>query len=159
MKIKTGIGQDSHRFENSITNKICMIGGVEFENIPALLGNSDADVVLHAITNAISGVTGVNILGEVADEMCSRGITESSEYVKEALKNLGDFEISNISISIECKKPKITPRITEMKYKISELLSISSEDIGITATTGEKLTSFGKSKGIQSFAIITVVKK
>jgi len=158
MKIKTAIGQDSHRFETDFTNKKCVIGGIEFLNMPALAGNSDADVVLHSITNAISGVTGVNILGEIADEMCKRGITDSKEYLKEALKYLGDFNISHISISIECKRPKITPRISEIKNKIAELLSISQEDVGITATTGEGLTDFGRGLGIQAFAVITVVK-
>jgi len=158
MKIKTGIGQDSHRFEETQTGKKCVIGGIVFNNIPALAGNSDADVVLHAICNAISGVTGVNILGKVTDVMCQSGITDSSEYVKEALKYLGDFNISNISISIECLKPKISPRIDEMKIAIAELLKIDTLDIGITATTGEGLTDFGRGLGIQAFVIITVFK-
>lgn len=159
MKIKTGIGQDSHRFESEITDKKCIIGGIEFSQLPALEGNSDADVVLHAITNAVSGVTGINILGKITDDMCKSGITDSTEYLKEALKYLGDFEISNISISIECKRPKISPRISEMKSKIAELLSISPEDVGVTATTGEGLTDFGRGLGIQTFAVITIYKK
>lgn len=158
MKIKTGIGQDSHRFETEITDKKCVIGGIYFDEMPALAGNSDADVVLHAITNAVSGVTGVNVLGKIADDMCKRGITDSAEYLQEALTYLGDFQISNISISIECQKPKMSPRIPEMKEKIAELLSIDNEDVGITATSGEKLTDFGRGLGIQAFAVITVVK-
>lgn len=159
MKIKTGIGQDSHRFETEMTAKKCVIGGIYFDDMPALAGNSDADVVLHAVTNAISGVTGINLLGKIADDMCKSGITDSVEYLKEALKYLGDFTISNISISIECKKPKMSPRIPEMKSKISELLSIDTNDIGITATTGEGLTDFGRGLGIQCFAVITVVEE
>ncbi len=158
MKIKTGIGQDSHQFETEKTNKKCIIGGVVFDDVPALLGNSDADVVLHAITNAVSGITGQNILGEIADNMCSNGITNSIEYLKESLQYLNDFQISNVSISIECKRPKISPKISEMKNKIAEILFINKEDVGITATTGEGLTSFGQGKGIQTFAVITVVK-
>ena len=159
MKIKTAIGQDSHRFEKIQSNKKCVIGGIVFEDVSALAGNSDADVVLHAICNSISGVTGVNILGKVTDEMCQRGILDSREYVKEALKYLGDFHISNLSISIECKKPIISPQISEMKKSISDLLSIDIDDIGITATTGEGLTDFGKGLGIQAFAIITVINE
>ncbi len=124
MKIKTGIGQDSHRFEETQTDKKCVIGGIVFYNVPALAGNSDADVILHAICNAISGVTGVNILGKVTDKMCQNGITDSKEYVKKALEYLGDFQISNLSISLECKHPKISPRIDEMKIGIAELLKI-----------------------------------
>ena len=152
MKIRTAIGQDSHRFDE---NKKCILGGVEFENHPGLKGNSDADVVLHAITNAISGVTGVNILGKVSDDMCKSGISDSSEYLKIALSYIGYQRIEHVSVSIECKTPKITPQIEAMKIRISELLSISEKDVGITATTGEGLTDFGKGLGVQAFVIIT----
>ena len=136
-----------------------MIGGIVFNNVQALAGNSDADVVLHAICNAMSGVTGVNILGKITDEMCQSGITDSREYVKEAMKYLDNFQISNVSISIECKKPKISPRIDEMKISIAQLLKIDTMDIGITATTGEGLTDFGRGLGIQAFVVITVYKE
>ena len=69
MRIKTGIGQDSHRFDIENKNKPLILGGVIFPHETPLQGNSDADVVLHAITNAISGITGVNILGKIADDL------------------------------------------------------------------------------------------
>ena len=97
--MKVGIGQDSHRFDFENKNKKFVLGGVIFEGVTPLAGNSDADVVLHAITNAVSGVTCVNILGRVADEMCiKKGITDSSEYLKEALKHLVDVKIVHVSI-------------------------------------------------------------
>ncbi len=118
--------------------------------------NSDGDVVLHAITNAISGITCVNILGKIADEMCNiKGIKNSEEYVKEALKYLKE-EIIHISISIECKTPKISPKIEEMRKNIARILNINENCVGITATTGEELTEFGKGNGISVFACITV---
>ena len=67
--MKAAIGQDSHRFEESL-GKPLILGGVVFPGEPGLLANSDGDVVLHAITNAVSGITGQNILGKIADEMC-----------------------------------------------------------------------------------------
>lgn len=153
--IKVAIGQDSHRFDFDDSNRKLVLGGVIFEG-PALSGNSDADVVLHALTNAISGITGVNILGEIADKLCLKdGITDSSVYVKEALKYLNG-SISHVSFSIECLKPKITPKIPDMKKNIANLLNISERDVGITATTGEGLTDFGKGLGIQCFCVITV---
>lgn len=112
--MKVAIGQDSHRFDFDNKDKKLILGGVVFENQPPLSGNSDADVILHAITNAISGITCKNIIGKVADDMCANGITDSEEYVKEALKYL-EQEIEHLSISIECKKPKITPKIEEMR--------------------------------------------
>ena len=118
-------------------------------------GNSDADVVLHAITNAISGITCKNIIGKVSDEMCQNGIKNSEEYLKEALKYLNE-KIVHLSISIECKIPKISPKIEEMRKNISRILNISENSIGITATTGEGLTECGKGNGVSVFACITV---
>lgn len=159
MIIKTAIGQDSHRFddENKEKKKL-VLGGVIFEDETPLKGNSDADVVLHSVTNAISGITGVNILGPIADKMClDQGITDSREYLREALKYLEENQISHLSISIECLRPKIFPKITEMKESIADLMNINPANIGITATTGEGLTDFGKGEGIQVFSIITVM--
>ncbi|MBQ9387229.1 MAG: 2-C-methyl-D-erythritol 2,4-cyclodiphosphate synthase [Lachnospiraceae bacterium] len=156
--MKTAIGQDSHRFEKENSKKVCILGGVTFPEVPGLLANSDGDVVLHAITNAISGITCHNILGEPADRMCESGITDSSEYLKVALGELAalSLEISHVSISIEGARPKISPRITEMRESISGLLDISPQSVGITATTGEGLTEFGKGSGISVFCVLTV---
>ena len=157
--IKVGIGQDSHKFARQKSTKPLILGGVTFENEMSLLGNSDSDVVLHAITNAISGVSGTNILGEISDTMCRQGITDSKYYVLEALKTLGDYEVSHLSVSIECQKPMITPRVVDMKRSIASLVGIDEKDVGITATTGEGLTAFGRGEGIQVFSIVTASLK
>ncbi|MDI6602551.1 MAG: 2-C-methyl-D-erythritol 2,4-cyclodiphosphate synthase [Patescibacteria group bacterium] len=68
-----------------------------FEGDVPLQGNSDTDAVLHSITNAISGITGVNIMGKIADEMCQKGITDSAEYLKEALRHFGNARIIHVS--------------------------------------------------------------
>ncbi len=153
--MKVAIGQDSHRFDFDDKNKKLILGGVIFENATPLSGNSDADVVLHSITNAVSGITCKNILGKIADDMCKSGITDSEEYLKEALKYLNE-KIVHLSISIECKTPKITPKIEDMRKNIARILNISETSVGITATTGEGLTEFGKGNGISVFSIITV---
>jgi 2-C-methyl-D-erythritol 2,4-cyclodiphosphate synthase len=89
--------------------------------------------------------------------MCNvKGIKDSREYLKEALKYLADLKICHVSLSIECKTPKITPRIPEMKRSIASLLGISEGAVGITATTGEGLTDFGRGLGIQVLCIVTV---
>ncbi|MEK7991963.1 MAG: 2-C-methyl-D-erythritol 2,4-cyclodiphosphate synthase [Thiotrichaceae bacterium] len=159
MKVKTGLGQDSHRFEAQKTAKQLILGGVVFENEHALLGNSDADVVLHAIANGISGITGVNILGKISDDLClNQGIADSKIYVQEALKYLNGWKICHVSCSFECQKPKITPKIAEIKQSIAQLLDLTVDDVGITATTGEGLTDFGRGEGIQVLCIVTAVK-
>lgn len=156
--MKVGIGQDSHRFDFEDKEKKLILGGIIFEGCAPLQGNSDADVVLHSITNAISGVTCVNILGEVSDELCfNQGIKDSSIYLKEALKYLGESKIIHVSLSIECQKPKITPMLPDMRRSLSLLLNIPENCIGITATTGEGLTAFGQGLGIQVFSCVTVI--
>lgn len=153
--MKVAIGQDSHRFEKEGSKKLLILGGVPFPEEPGLIANSDGDVVLHAITNAVSGITCIPVLGAAADKMCEQGIFDSAEYLKEALKDLKD-EIQHISISIECARPKILPRINEMRMSIASLLDITPSQVGITATTGEGLTEFGKGNGVQVFCALTV---
>jgi 2-C-methyl-D-erythritol 2,4-cyclodiphosphate synthase len=155
MKNRTGLGQDSHRFDFGNQDKILILAGVEIPGEPPLRGNSDADVVLHALINAISGVSGVNILGAVADRLClEQGITDSRVYLAEALKTLGRQRIHHVSISIEAKRPKLSPWIPEMKRNLARLLGIAEQEVGLTATSGEGLTDFGRGEGIQALAVI-----
>ncbi|RUA05911.1 MAG: 2-C-methyl-D-erythritol 2,4-cyclodiphosphate synthase [Gammaproteobacteria bacterium] len=151
--IKTGIGQDSHTF---INGKPLVLGGVTFDHPQGLKGNSDADVILHSLTNAISSITGKNILGAEADKLCKQGVTDSAEYLKLALVDLGDWHIDHIAITMECLVPKIFPNIDAIKSNIANLTNIKITDVGLTATTGEGLTAFGRGEGIQVFTIITV---
>lgn len=160
MEYRTAIGQDSHRFEETSASvesgKPLVLAGVRIPGIEGLAGNSDADVVFHALTNAISGISCVNILGAVADEMClDRSIRDSGEYVSAALKTLGPYEIVHLSFSIECKRPRITPFIDAMRLNLSGRMNLPCDSIGITATSGEGLTDFGRGLGIQVFCIIT----
>jgi len=157
MTAKTGIGQDSHAFEKA-PGKPLILAGIKLDHPIGLKGNSDADVVLHSITNAVSSITGNNILGLVADQLCQEGVTDSSNFLKLALDDLGDWRISHIAIAIECLKPKISPQIDSMKKSIAKLCHINKTDVGITATTGEGLTAFGKGEGIQAITIVTVHK-
>jgi len=157
MTSKTGIGQDSHAFEET-PGKPLILAGIKLDHPMGLKGNSDADVVLHSITNAVSSITGNNILGSVADQLCQEGVTDSSNFLKLALDDLRDWRISHIAIAIECLKPKISPQIDSMKKSIAKLCHINKTDVGITATTGEGLTAFGKGEGIQVITIVTVNK-
>ncbi|ADE54665.1 2-C-methyl-D-erythritol 2,4-cyclodiphosphate synthase [Coraliomargarita akajimensis] len=156
MRVKTGLGLDSHRFVEGETDKAFVLGGLVFEDAPALAGNSDADVILHALADAISGVTGRTVIGKVADEMCQRGITDSKEYLNVALEDLGDWQISHVSIVLECQRPKIDPKVPALRESIAALLGIAFEDVCITATTGEKLNDVGRGLGIHATVIVTV---
>jgi len=153
------IGQDSHRFGEPVGDCNIMLGGVSIPSDRPILANSDGDVILHAITNAVSGFTGKIILGGIADKLClEEGIKDSSVYLKKALEYLGSTEIIHCSVTVECLVPKLKPHLEEMRAKIGELLGISKNSVGITATTGEGLTAFGRGEGIQVFAILSFKK-
>lgn len=154
--IRTGIGQDSHRFLPSDSSKPCVLAGVIFEDSPGFNANSDGDVIYHAICNAITSVTGVLILGGIADDLCLKdGITDSQVYLEEALKTLGNQKISHVAISIEGKKPIFSPNIPAMRKNIARVMKIDVKQVGITATSGEGLTDFGCGEGVQCFCILT----
>lgn len=159
MIIRTGIGQDSHRFLSEESMKPCIMGGVLFDNAPGFMANSDGDVVYHAICNAISSLTGIIILGNIADDLCLKdGITDSEVYLKEALKTLGKQTITHVALTIEAKRPKFLPRIPEMREKVAYVMHLDPSQVGITATTGEGLTDFGLGLGVQCLALVTTVQ-
>jgi 2-C-methyl-D-erythritol 2,4-cyclodiphosphate synthase len=152
----SALGQDSHRFEPDGSKKPLVLGGVVIPECVGLAGNSNADVVLHAITNAISGLHGIPILGKIADDMCLRdGITDSQAYLEKALEYLKSFTILHLSLSIEAKRPHLAQHVSKMRQSISRMLSISPTHVVITVTSGEGLTSFGRGEGIQVLAIIS----
>ena len=158
--VKVGIGQDSHRIQDPAAGKALVLGGLKLAEAYALEGNSDSDVVLHAVTNAISGITGRPILGPVADKLCKAGVTDSAAYLQRALEDLDGigYRLTHVSVTLECQRPKILPLHQAMTAKVAELLGLAPEDVGITATSGEGLTDFGKGLGVQAFACATAVK-
>lgn len=156
MTVRTGIGQDSHRFLLPDSNKPCIIAGLIFENVPGFNANSDGDVVFHAICNAISSLTGILILGAIADELCLKdGITDSEVYLVEAMKTLGSQSVTHVAITLEAKRPKFINRIMEMRQNIARVMGLDISQVGITATSGEGLTDFGCGEGVQCFAMVT----
>lgn len=156
MMFRTGIGQDSHRFLPLDSSKPCIICGLIFDDVPGFNANSDGDVVFHAICNAISSLTGILILGAIADDLCLKdGITDSEVYLKEAVKTLGNQKITHVAITIEGKRPKFKNRILQMRENIARVMELELSQVGITATSGEGLTDFGCGDGIQCFAIVT----
>lgn len=156
---RTGIGQDSHRFLASTFSKPCILGGVIFEKVAGLDADSDGDVVIHSICNAITSLSGVPILGGIARELCGKnGITDSQVYLKEAMKTLNKQKVVHVALSIEGKKPFFQDKIEEMRGKIASIMVLPKEAVGITATSGDGLTDFGCGEGIQCFCILTTIE-
>ena len=153
--VKIGIGQDSHKFKEG---KQLVLGGITVENSPGLKANSDGDVVLHALCNALSSAVGKGSISTYADNLClEKGIKDSKEYVKVALGFVKEasYKVNNISIVVEAKQPKLESYLPKMKKSIATLCNAET---GITVTSGEGLTAFGRGEGIQAIAIVSLIK-
>ncbi len=155
---RVGFGQDSHRFSNK--KKKLVLGGYLLPNETGLEGNSDADVLLHALFNALSSGIGERSLGYYSDSMCKKGIMNSKEYLKLILNKMKEknFRINNICVSIEAAKPRFEVHTNKIKDSLSKILNIEKNDIGVTYTSGDGLTKFGQGKGIQCFVVVSLVK-
>lgn len=155
---RVGFGQDSHRFSTDPSRPL-VIGGVVFEGQPGLEGDSDADVVLHALCRALEQAIGGDSFSRYADAMSRAGIDDSGEYVKVARSNVEDagYRIGNVGITIEALRPRIEPHASRMKESIATLLGIADDVVGINASTGDGLTAFGRGEGVQAFVIVGLV--
>jgi 2-C-methyl-D-erythritol 2,4-cyclodiphosphate synthase len=158
---RVGIGQDSHPFEK-VENKPLILGGIKISDGGGLHGNSDGDVIIHSLCNALSSAIGGDSLGTWSDDMClKQGIKDSAkflEYIFNIIKNK-NYILENISISVEAKKPYLNiDLIKKIKENLAKLLNITSDQVGITFTTGEELTAFGRGEAIQAFTIVSLFK-
>ena len=157
---RVGFGQDSHRFSTDSSRKL-VLGGVLIPDAPGLDGNSDADVVLHALCRALEQALGRQDFSRYADEMSRNGINDSQEYVKVARTHVeqAGYRVNNVGLSIEALKPKVDPFCDAIKTVVAGILGIPPSAIGVNATSGEHMTSFGKGEGIQVFAIVSIIAK
>lgn len=153
-----GVGEDSHQFDTA--QKGLSLGGICFDEYPKFQANSDGDVILHALINAISSALGMGSLSTFADQMCQQGVTDSKRYLEVILEKMHDrhFLINNISVSLECSQPKIEPILPQIKQSLSDLTDVSKDKIGITATSGEKMNEYGNGKGIKCTVIVSLVR-
>lgn len=156
---RVGIGQDSHKFSNTAGRKL-FLGGVEIADGMGLEGNSDGDAIIHAICRALEQAIGGESFSIYADQMNKEGIMDSKEYLKISVMHVKEkgYKINNVGISVEAKKPNISKISASIKNSLAAVLEITTENIGINATSGEDLTPFGKGEGIQVFAIVSLIK-
>jgi 2-C-methyl-D-erythritol 2,4-cyclodiphosphate synthase len=159
MNIRTGIGIDFHRFSK---NRKLILGGVEIEYELGLEGHSDADCLIHAIVDSILGAMGLSDIGVYfPDNDDKYKDADSRIFLEKAYSLLSQkgYKIENIDTIIILEKPKISPYTEKMKDNISKILNISNEQIGIKATTTEKMGFIGRQEGISCIAITTITKK
>lgn len=153
---RNGIGYDIHRFAE---NRQLILGGVEIPHTGGLAGHSDADVLSHAIADALLGTIGAGDIGQHfpnSDESI-RGI--SSLQILEKVVNLLDqakARIINLDATIIAEAPKMAPHIPAMQKKLASALKLALKDVSIKATTNEGLGAIGRGEGIAAIAIATV---
>lgn len=158
MKIRIGHGYDVHKL---VPNRKLIIGGVTIPHDVGLLGHSDADVLSHAIADAILGAAGKRDIGYHFPDSDPKYSGISSLFllseVEELVRNDG-YTVGNIDCTIIAQSPKMSPYIVDMKENIAKALNISAEDINIKATTEEKLGFTGRKEGISAHAVCIIEK-
>ncbi len=158
MTYKVGHGFDVHPL---VKDRRCIIGGVEIKYTRGLLGHSDADVLIHAIADAILGALGEGDIGHFFSDKdpVHKGI-DSKIILKKIQSLLLDacFKVGNIDATIICEEPKIAPYIKEMKKNIAQTLDCDISQINIKATTTEKLGYLGRGEGIAAHVICLIEK-
>ena len=151
--MRIGMGYDVHRLESG---RDLIVGGVKIEYEKGLLGHSDADVLTHAIMDAILGAACLGDIGlhfpDTAGEYKDISSIVLLERVRDLIKDAG-YEIGNIDATIIAQAPKMRPYIDAMREKIAEALCIDINQINIKATTEEHLGFTGRGEGISSQAI------
>jgi 2-C-methyl-D-erythritol 2,4-cyclodiphosphate synthase len=153
---RCGIGYDIHRLGQ---NRKLILGGVEIPYLLGLEGHSDADVLSHAIADALLGAICAGDIGQHfpnTDESI-RGIS-SGEILKRVSQMLGDkrTRIVNIDATVIAEAPKLTPHVPAMRANIAKALGISDDQVSVKATTNERLGPIGRGEGISAMAVATV---
>lgn len=158
MKYRTGIGFDVHQLKDGLP---FYLGGVKVEHTKGAVGHSDADVLIHAICDALLGAANLGDIGKhfPDSDMKYKGI-DSKILLKETyelVKSKG-YVIENIDTVLCLQKPKVAPYLPTMKTVLSTVLGIDEDDISIKATTTEHLGFEGREEGVSAYATVLIKK-
>jgi len=159
MNYRTGIGFDVHAFE---ADRKLILGGIEIPFERGLAGHSDADAILHAITDALLGSLALGDIGKHFPDSDSKyKNAESSFFLIEVYKLVKekDYFINNLDVVIALQQPKLSSYIDKMRENIASILNAEVDQISIKATTTERLGFTGREEGIAAFATVTVVNR
>ena len=158
MKIKVGFGFDVHQLKDGLD---FWLGGIKVPHTKGGLGHSDADVLIHAICDALLGAANLGDIGKHFPDSSEefKGI-DSKILLKEVVKMILEkgYSINNIDSTICLQKPKIGSFIPEMQKVLASCMNIEIEDISIKATTTEKLSFVGREEGVSAYAIVLIQK-
>ena len=156
MNFRIGFGYDVHRLQEGLP---LWLGGVNIEHHAGALGHSDADVLLHAICDALLGAAALGDIGEHFPDTdpAYKGIS-SSILLQETIQLIRSkgYEIGNIDTTVCLQTPKIKPYIPEMRKQIAQVLNVNEEVISVKATTEERLGFTGREEGISAYAVALI---
>ena len=158
MNFRIGFGYDIHQLAEG---EELWLGGIKLDYHIGTVGHSDADVLIHAIIDAILGAANLRDIGfHFPDTDPKFKGADSKLLLKEvgAILNKNGYRLGNIDATIVIEQPKINPHIEEMQETMAQLLSVPTNDISIKATTSEKLSFVGREEGVKAYAVALVCK-
>ncbi|WP_302773490.1 2-C-methyl-D-erythritol 2,4-cyclodiphosphate synthase [Parabacteroides johnsonii] len=158
MKVRVGFGYDVHAL---VPERDLWLGGVKIEHTMGLQGHSDADVLIHAICDALLGAANMRDIGYHFPDTAGEYKDIDSKILlfdtMELLRDAG-YTLGNIDATVAAERPKLNLHIPEMKRVMADVLQVDVEDISIKATTTEKLGFTGRQEGIAAYATVLIQK-
>jgi 2-C-methyl-D-erythritol 2,4-cyclodiphosphate synthase len=158
MKIRVGMGFDVHQLEDG---KEFWLGGIKLESKKGAVGHSDADVLIHAICDAVLGAANLRDIGFHFSNKDDRWKGKASKYFLEEVTRMlheKGWRIENVDCTLSLENPKINPHIPNMKTVLAPLMKITEDDISIKATTNETMGYVGREEGVNAWAVALIIK-
>ena len=159
MKIRVGFGFDVHQL---VPNRELWLGGIQFEHELGLLGHSDADVLIHAICDALLGAANMRDIGFHFPDNAGEFKNIDSKILLSKTVDLIDtkgYQVGNVDATVCAERPKLKARIPEMQEVLAKLMKVDVDDVSIKATTTEKLGFTGREEGISAYATVLIEKE
>lgn len=157
-KIRVGMGYDVHQL---VSGRDLWLGGIKIEHELGLLGHSDADVLIHAICDAILGAANMRDIGfHFPDKDPEFKNIDSKILLRKTVELVRQkgYEIGNVDATVCAERPKINPHIPRMQQVMAETMGVDVDDVSIKATTTEKLGFTGREEGISAYAVALIYK-
>ena len=159
MKIRVGFGFDVHQL---VPNRELWLGGIQFEHELGLLGHSAADVLIHAICDALLGAANMRDIGFHFPDNAGEFKNIDSKILLAKTVDLIDtkgYQVGNVDATVCAERPKLKARIPEMQEVLAKLMKVDVDDVSIKATTTEKLGFTGREEGISAYATVLIEKE
>lgn len=159
MKIRTGFGFDVHRL---VEGRELWLGGIKIEHSMGLLGHSDADVLIHAICDALLGAANMRDIGYHFPDTSADTLNIDSKVLLRKIVELiagKGYVVGNIDATVCAERPKINPHVPAMKACLAKVIGTDEDNISIKATTTEKLGFTGREEGISAYAVVLIERK